>query len=40
MVSYAFAQIGDIWLIVNVEDTTSTRLDKSLPEVLETVKWG
>lgn len=40
VVSYAFAQIGDIWLIVNVEDTTSTRLDKSLPEVLETVKWG
>lgn len=39
VVTYAFAQIGDIWLIVNVEDATSSRLDKSLPEVLETVKW-
>lgn len=39
VVSYAFAQIGDVWLIVNVEDSTSNRLDKSLPEVLEGVKW-
>ena len=39
VISIAYTKIDNCWLIIVVVDYTSSRLDKSLPEVLESVTW-